>query len=336
MSKLQLTRQEIEQIKVLLVEIDEKYPCFEHNDFLQNVFLYSHELPRRVKKFVHHFRLHEPEHGVCIIAGFPIDQHQIGHTPNHWHTNEDALTTRQERALMLIFSALIGDAFGWQTQQQGRLIHDVLPVKGDEYEQIGTGSEQTIWWHTEDAFHPYSADYLMLMCLRNHDQVATTVSWPDMTTLTEAQVKVLFQPRFVVYPDNSHKSKNAGLSGSELADGVEFYDVDQALIKQAVMSGDPARPYLCIDPYFMASLDDDSEAFAALEALKATIDRNVNDVTLQAGDIAIIDNQTVVHGRNAFKARFDGTDRWLKRLNIARDIRKSRSNRATVNGRVIK
>jgi Fe(II)/alpha-ketoglutarate-dependent arginine beta-hydroxylase len=336
MSKLQLTSLEVDQIKTLLVEIDEKYPCFEDNTFLQNAFLYSHELPRRVKAFVHRFRIHEPEHGLCIIGGFPIDQKRIGHTPQHWQFNEDALTTRQERALMLIFSALVGDAFGWQTQQQGRLIHDVLPIKGDAYEQIGTGSEQTIWWHTEDAFHPYSADYLMLMCLRNHDEVSTTVSWPDMTGLTSSQVRVLFEPRFVVYPDNSHKSKNAGLSHPELANSDVTYDIDEALNKQAVLSGDPVRPYLRLDPYFMASLDEDSEAFDALEALKATIDRNVNDVTLQAGDIAIIDNQTVVHGRNAFKARFDGTDRWLKRLNITRDIRKSRSNRTTVNGRVIK
>jgi len=35
-----------------------------------------------------------------------------------------------------------------------------------------------------------------------------------------------------------------------------------------------------------------------------------------------------VHGRKPFTARFDGTDRWLKRVCITRDLRKSRDARA--------
>ncbi len=331
MIRLHLSEAEIAEIRQLLEDVDKRYPCFEEEQFLHNAFLYAHELPKRLRVFVHEFRIHEPDDGVCIISGFPVDSRRIGHTPSHWVHNEDAERTRHERAMMLIVSALLGDAFGWKTQQQGRVIHDVLPIKGDEYEQIGTGSEQTIWWHTEDAFHPYSADYLMLMCLRNDDQVQTTVSRPDTSELSEAQIKVLFEPRFVINPDNSHKSKNAATA----VNNEDYYDNPRGLTKQAVLFGDPARPYMCLDPYFMEPTQHDPEAQQALDALCASIDRNIQGVTLQAGDIAIVDNQTVVHGRNAFKARFDGTDRWLKRLNIARDIRKSRANRHASQSRVI-
>lgn len=329
--RLQLNQSEVAEINQLLSDVDKRYGCFEEEQFLHNAFLYAHELPERIRRFVHEFRIHEPDDGVCIIGGFPVDDSQIGLTPSHWVHNEDADRTRHERAMMLIVSALLGDAFGWKTQQQGRLIHDVLPIKGDEYEQIGTGSEQTIWWHTEDAFHPYSADYLMLMCLRNEDQVETTVSRPDMSKLSEAQIEVLFEPRFVINPDNSHKSKNAAGAASN----AEYYDEPQGLIKQPILFGDPERPYMCLDPYFMETTQHDPQAQDALDALCRNIDSNVEAVVLKAGDIAIVDNQTVVHGRNAFKARFDGTDRWLKRLNIARDIRKSRSNRHASQSRVI-
>jgi enduracididine beta-hydroxylase len=48
-----------------------------------------------------------------------------------------------------------------------------------------------------------------------------------------------------------------------------------------------------------------------------------------------VDNFRAVHGRNPFKANFDGRDRWLKRLNIASDLRKSRDSRVSSYNRVI-
>jgi alpha-ketoglutarate-dependent taurine dioxygenase len=65
------------------------------------------------------------------------------------------------------------------------------------------------------------------------------------------------------------------------------------------------------------------------------IDESLTDLVLQAGDICFIDNYRAVHGRRPFKARYDGTDRWLKRVNIARDLRKSRGLRVSNLSRVI-
>jgi L-asparagine oxygenase len=36
----------------------------------------------------------------------------------------------------------------------------------------------------------------------------------------------------------------------------------------------------------------------------------------------IIDNAVAVHGRLPFEARYDGTDRWLEKLLVRRDIRR--------------
>jgi alpha-ketoglutarate-dependent taurine dioxygenase len=58
-------------------------------------------------------------------------------------------------------------------------------------------------------------------------------------------------------------------------------------------------------------------------------------VVLEPGDVCLIDNLKSVHGRKPFLARYDGSDRWLKRINIARDLRKSRACRQGPNGRIL-
>ena len=65
------------------------------------------------------------------------------------------------------------------------------------------------------------------------------------------------------------------------------------------------------------------------------IDVAMKEVVLKPGDAVFVDNYRMVHGRKPFKARFDGTDRWLRRLNVARDLRKSRDSRPSARSRVI-
>jgi alpha-ketoglutarate-dependent taurine dioxygenase len=57
------------------------------------------------------------------------------------------------------------------------------------------------------------------------------------------------------------------------------------------------------------------------------MDDHLRDLRLEAGDFCFIDNFRVVHGRKPFTPRHDGTDRWLKRINVTCDLRKSRGAR---------
>jgi alpha-ketoglutarate-dependent taurine dioxygenase len=57
---------------------------------------------------------------------------------------------------------------------------------------------------------------------------------------------------------------------------------------------------------------------------------------LQSGDFWFLDNFRVVHGRKPFKARHDGSDRWLKRVNVSCDQRKSRAARLPGPSRLIR
>jgi alpha-ketoglutarate-dependent taurine dioxygenase len=73
----------------------------------------------------------------------------------------------------------------------------------------------------------------------------------------------------------------------------------------------------------------------SFEGLCDQIEANMQDIQLRPGDIAFIDNYRAVHGRKSFRARYDGTDRWLKRLNITRNLRGSRAWRPTADNRII-
>ena len=55
-------------------------------------------------------------------------------------------------------------------------------------------------------------------------------------------------------------------------------------------------------------------------------------MVLEPGDLLVVDNAVAVHGRSPFRARFDGTDRWLQRSFVVGDLAPSAGERI---GRVI-
>jgi len=340
---LSLSAPEVEAVQALTHEIALEHKSVEEPQFLRRASVYAHELPRRVREFLTDFKLLEPDCGVCLISGYPIDHVRIGKTPPHWKWKLDAATSLQEQIMFVLFGCLLGEPFAWATQQDGYLMHDVFPIEENKYDQLGSSSEQVLWWHNEDAFHTHRADYLGLMCLRNPDSVGTLIGAPDVSRLSQKQLDVLFEPRYLIKPDESHLEKNESDLRKQVREhgGDEVLDSAYARMnnlnceppKVSPLFGNRQTPYIRLDPYFMTSLDD--EAGAALNALAKTIDDNLHEVVLQPGDCLFIDNYRIVHGRKAFKARFDGTDRWLKRLNLTRDLRKSQCARAGCEMRVI-
>jgi Fe(II)/alpha-ketoglutarate-dependent arginine beta-hydroxylase len=327
---------EIVAIERLLADTAARYPAAEDADLLMEATVLAHELPRRLRAEINAFRLAEPDDALCVISGFPIDEEKIGRTPEHWNRpRTERSPSLEEEILFMLTSSLLGECIGWKTQQGGRIIHDVMPIRGMEQEQIGTGSEQTIWWHTEDAFHPLHGDYLAMMCLRNPDRVPTTFASLEGLGLDAEDWQILFEPRFRIQPDNSHRPENAAVPP---ASGNGYSHIERLLREPdriALLSGDPRSPYIRIDPYFMNPAAEDARAQRAFEALVAALDAKLGDVVLAPGDICFIDNRKSVHGRRAFKARYDGRDRWFKRTNITRDLRRSRAARPAATSRII-
>jgi alpha-ketoglutarate-dependent taurine dioxygenase len=86
----------------------------------------------------------------------------------------------------------------------------------------------------------------------------------------------------------------------------------------------------------METLPEDEEAAAALARLSAQLEAGLVDVPLEPGDVLVIDNQRCVHGRRPFRPRLDGTDRWLRKVTVTRDLRKSAERRERPRSRVLR
>lgn len=314
MYRHELADEELEAIRPLVQELASRHGSVEEADFLDNARTYAQELPRPLRAFLNAFSLLEPS-GICLISGYPVDDAKIGKTPQHWRNKPDGSSTLEEEIFLNLCGALLGDAMAWSHQRDGLICQDLVPIAGHENKMLGSGSELELVWHTEDARYSYRGDYIGLMCLRNPDTVPTTYALIDEVRLEPDQVEVLFEPRFYFRADPSHPSDKEGERAS-------------------VLLGDPKSPYVRFDPYCM-DRPEDEEAQSAMDSLIRAIDENLTSVALQPGECLFIDNYKAVHGRSQFKARFDGTDRWLKRINIARDLRKSRAVRAAPASRVV-
>ena len=318
MLKITLNDSDKSAIDRLLDEVLSQFSNAEDEQFLLTVGTIAHELPRRLRTFIYEFKLHEPDAGICLISGYDVDQVRIGATPVHWR--DRGVSEARESIYFSLLGSLLGELIGWSGQQDGNIIHDVLPIEADKDEQISSGSNQVITWHTEDAFHPFRGDYVGLMCLRNPDETPTTIASIGSLELDDLDREILFQERFTIRPDNSHE--HLGENGA-------------ANKTISLLFGHPDSPYVRADPYFMDNDADDSQAKHAFEAFCRQIDSAIKEIVLQPGDCVFVDNYKAVHGRGSFTARFDGTDRWLKRVNIVRDLRKSRSAREVASARVI-
>lgn len=338
MARLCLQPDEIERMQGLVRGIAASIDGVEDADFQRGAAVAAHELPRRVRRHLVDFKLREPD-ALCLISGYPIDQARIGPTPAHWRRPPGRSGAIEEEVLLVLAGSLLGDCIGWATQQDGRVMHDVLPIEGHRDEQLGSGSEQLLWWHTEDAFHPCCGDYIGMLCLRNPDAVATTYASVAELPLAAEQLDLLFEPHYTIRPDNSHRELNrsdpAPAAGAVAAAYERIERLSARTEKVAVLFGDRRSPYIRIDPYFMDPVADHAPAQAALDALIDAIDARLADLALAPGDLCLLDNCRAVHGRRPFKARFDGGDRWLKRINVAIDLRKSRPSRRETGSRII-
>lgn len=303
--------------------------------FLERAPALAGQLPMRLQEAVHRFRLREEGLGALVISGLPVDDDALGPTPPHWNLPPATEAVRRQERLLILISALLGEPFAWTTQQAGRLIHNVLPIAAHAHEQVGFSSETALNWHTEDAFHELRPDHLALLCLRNPDGVATLLGSAQQLDLPPEVVEALFRPAFIIRPDNSHLAGHRVDSQVETAEVQAARDrmdrLDDAPPPVALLSGDPRDPYLRVDYDFTEALN--PEAAAALAVLQDAVAGALFDLVLQPGELALMDNHRVVHGRRSFTARYDGTDRWLKRVNITRDLRRSRAHRADARSR---
>lgn len=237
---------------------------------------------------------------VTLISGYFTGL--VGATPHH--TNIDGDTCPAATRALLRFADDIGHAVGYDREQEGRLIQDIFPVRVSEHQQVSSSSKVMLGSHTETAFHPHKPRYVVLLCLRGDAQAATT--YADVSDivrhLSTDDRDVLQTQQFITTIDPSF-----------MANGEP-----DAQVHVAPLTLTSSGWVLTYDELLMRGIT--PRAVVAMSSLHQAVKLSTKQVVLQSGDLLAIDNARAVHGRTPFVPRYDGTDRWLKRSLVVREL----------------
>lgn len=305
-----LSQRDSDQLMEVAEQLRRRYGTPNHRLLPAQAPLILRDVPDDLALFLRAFQLDEPA-GAAILRGGGVDDRAVGATPPHYDPPYPTDASVQLDFYLTLIASCLGGPIAWSNLQGGRLVHNVLPVPGDETEKSGTSSQSVLELHTEDAAHPARADYLILLCVRNDDKVPTVYTSLSDAGLDPAMVPVLFQPRFIMRSEPDH--------------AATLGEIQQV----SVLFGHPASPYLAYDGYYLDAAADDPTARRALSHLTERLEAAATDVLLHPGDLVIVDNFRAVHGRRPFTPRYDGRDRWLKRIHVTWGLRRSRPWRAS-------
>ena len=264
-------------------------------------------LPGELLRALHRLATSPQAGGVLLVRGMPHAAHELEPTP--LTTRPAALQAPTRACHIALLAALtpLGEPFTFASLYGGRLVQHVLPVPGQENAQTSEGSGSLLAAHVEDAFTDQRCDYFGLLCLRGHPRAATVFARARDLRLPPDTEAVLRQPRFVVEPDVAH-----GAAGSPCEPGP-------------VLTGPGNDPQICYDAVYQRAVPDDARAADALTVLDQHLQQIARATVLEPGDLLVLDNRRVVHGRTPFTARYDGTDRWLLRAMVTADRRGHRA-----------
>ncbi|MGW7199208.1 TauD/TfdA family dioxygenase [Streptomyces chryseus] len=256
----------------------------------------------------HHCRPVDTADGLFVLRGLEVDDAAIGPTPADWSSAAGSGAPHDIELLLL--AAVMGRPLAWEGQQEGRFVHNIVPSPGHETEQTGASSTVLLSPHTEDAFHPGRAHLLMLGCMRNHDRIATTAASVRRVRLSDADVDVLTRPVLPILPDDAYAD----------AQGYAAEAPPPVPVLHACDEGMTLR----FDPAYTPLENADAEYRAAYGRLEEELARVSVAVSLAPGEVLVVDNDLVVHGRVPFVPRYDGADRWLKRASVRVPGRRTR------------
>lgn len=239
------------------------------------------ELVRAVTEFGHRIG----DAGALLVSGLPVPRH-LPPTPGRPYT--DIRRPVGTEPLIRWVAETLGVLCSFTDWHGGDQVQNLYPLR-NLAEGQSAGNSVLLEMHTETAFRPDTPDALVLLCLREDPEALTFVCDLD-------DVCARLSPEDV----------------AALRDHAFWFRRDDG-------SGTPPLPVLGRWKgrrrfhYADALCAGDGRHGEALEALRTAIHDTMYRVSLRSGDLLILDNTHMVHGRSPYRPRFDGTDRWLQR-----------------------
>lgn len=212
------------------------------------------------------------------------------------------------------YGSILGHPVSYVQEQNGRLIQNLVPVHKTEYQQISTSSKVELEMHTESSFHPFRPSYVLLLCLRGDEAVATTYAddFDIVPKLSNEAISILQKKWFTTQIDQSFRS-----------DGQPDVHISTPILEKTTTDWMVWK--ITYDSWFMKAVGDGSDesrsqAERALQEMRDAVNSSTKEVVLKTGDLLVINNDCTVHGRKPFQPRYDGTDRWVQRMLVIREM----------------
>ncbi|OAF16919.1 TauD/TfdA family dioxygenase [Bradyrhizobium neotropicale] len=240
-----------------------------------------------------------PYSGVLLVTGLPISA-DLPPTPTK-PVREAGVGRVGNEGLLFSIASAFGNPYSYREWEGGLLLHNKYPIRQHATSQVGTNNV-LLQMHTEKAFRDVSPDYVALLCLRGDPAHAAITHFCDLRRIIEqfpsdAQ-RLLRTPLYAFRTDSPRL----------VMDGIG-YTAPHAIVQEH----QNRAIYQYVDD--LSALND--EAKEVLDKLRTAIGANTTGLHLNAGDLLVMDNSHIVHGRSAFRPNYDGRDRWLQRLMIS-------------------
>lgn len=174
------------------------------------------------------------------------------------------------------------------------LFQDIVPIVSNSALQTSSSSEKPLEIHTEQAFSEDRPNFLCLACLRGDPNAVTYLLSLEtlLEHLTPEEAEYLTRKMWMCRVDLSFVQ---GGASDKIRGPMAIIQGDRLVFDQDLMSG--------LTP----------KADNMIKRVVKIYEQHKTGVILEQGDVLVIDNRKMVHGRSKFVPRYDGTDRFLIR-----------------------
>lgn len=188
---------------------------------------------------------------------------------------------------------------GYGNRRSLTVLHELYPTP-EAHPLSGGTSDTRLEFHTDLSHHARQPNYILLSCSRgDHEGKAATLVGSIRKALPLLSDEV-----------RGHLFDRVFTRRFDAAD-------PEAIARVKPLYGDKDDPYVSFNRSFLTA--ETPQDVDALDALSEALAQVTEPVLLTRGDLLIIDNFRIAHGRAPFAARWDGKDRWLHRAYVRTD-----------------
>lgn len=297
-SELTLSQQEIAATEEIGVHIEREGFDLTEKEFLRAGLRLQSQLPSRILSTL------DTLLGAACTVGVSIRSLPETTMPSP-RTHDERRNRRLNRMECItgLCALHLGEFYGYTSQQNGRIFNDIIPL--DEYKAVSDcsgGYLSEFRLHTEDAFFEFPPDFIIWGCHRNKERAVTKLAAIDDIELSTEVQSLLMMKEYSITP-NAFQNTKALPTRYQLLTPI---------------GDDLNNMRMNADKVFGAS--EKAQFRNAYGQLVSALEEKAIERIFAPGEIFVLNNRRVAHGRVAYDASNNEARRWLTRLIVRRDL----------------